>query len=384
MNRLKRIVLFTLVGVIFLSVPIHFWMTDPQDVMRRAFFLQAPLAKLSQQCSPNSPGWLGRMSLAGVDQLKALSTQVAFVDKNGGLSHCETGWQSTVLFSRRVDDNTRFRYGSLTKPVTASAIIILANEGRIDYRDDLVDSLNLGITSFVNAAFREVTVEQLLRHRSGIQGEIFLNRKKTACPNDLASFIAEGKIKRAGEFEYSNMGYCLLGEVISNKVGRPYKNAIDQLYGLNQRGILFVEYERKGDEVKRDFRFNDFYGVNNKGRFDYESVAATAGLSGSASAYSLLLKDIIGKTNGEILAGFDESCDDSNFKSCYGYGFYAYTPPEGRRLLVKEGYMPGASGVVVVNEEREIFVWLGNSDTENAVSGESMRKFLKRLGGEGF
>jgi len=384
MNRIKRIVFSSAFGFSFLVIPVHFWMTDSHGVMQQAFFFQAPLSKLSQQCSPNSPNWLKTVSLAGVDQLKALSTQVAFLDENGRLSHCETGWRSTMFFSRRVSSNTRFRYGSLTKPVTASAIVILINEGVLDYRSSLADSLSQDVTLFVNEDLWGVTVEKLLRHRSGIQGEIFVNRKKPSCPDGLAAYMADGKVKGDGEFEYSNMGYCLLGEVVAYKAGRPYKKAVDHFYGLANRGMRFVKYEEQADEVERDFRFNDFYGINNKGRFDYESVAATAGLSGSASAYSFLIRDMINKTHGDILAGFDSKCDHSKFKNCYGYGFYSYAPPGRQKMLIKEGYMPGSSGVVVINEKGEVFVWLGNSDTENASSGIAMKNFLDSVSIAGF
>ncbi len=384
MNSIKRIFCFSLAGFVFIAVPVHFWMTDPHGVMRQAFFIQAPLSKLTQQCSPNSPDWLGRISLTGIEQLKSLSTQVAFVDKNGNLSHCETGWKSAMFFSGRVDANTRFRYGSLTKPVTASAIIVLVNKGKLSYQSGLADSLGFDVAPSVNQGLSGVTIKNLLLHRSGIQGQIFLNREKPSCPDGLGSYMAEGKVKRNGDFEYSNMGYCLLGEVLAHKTGHSYEQAIEQLYGLSNRGMLFVGYERQHDEVKRDFRFNDFYGVNNKGRFDYKSVAATAGLSGSASAYSLLIREMIGKTGGDILGGFDAGCDDSSFKHCYGFGFYSYAPKAAERLMVKEGYMPGASGVVVINEEKEVFVWLGNSDTENSARGEAMREFLIMLGRAGF
>ncbi len=289
-----------------------------------------------------------------------------------------------MFFSDRVDVNTRFRYGSLTKPVTASAIIILVNEGKLSYRSGLADSLGHDVVPSVSQDLSGVTIEDLLLHRSGIQGQIFLNREKPQCPDGLGPYMAEGKVKRNGDFEYSNMGYCLLGEVIANKAGQPYKQAVDRLFSLRGRGIRFVDYESGMDEVRRDFRFNDFYGVNNKGRFDYEAVAATAGLSGSASAYGRLIKDMIRQTGGENLAGFDEGCNDSRLKACYGYAFYSYSLMGGKRVFVKEGYMPGASGVAVVNEKGEVFVWLGNSDTENAASGIRMSRFLGQLMGTEF
>ena len=381
MNSIKKIIICSLLGFFVLAVPFHFWLTDRHAVMRQVFNFQVPFAKLSQQCSEYSPPWLGEISAVGVDELKALATQVAFIDKKGGLSHCETGWRSAMFFSPRVDEDTRFRYGSLTKPVTASAILALINEGKVDYRDRLMDEL-AGLPG--HSDLQGVTIAQLLRHRSGVQGEMFLTREKPDCPDNLASFMATGTVRREGNFEYSNMGYCLLGEVVAHKAGRPYKQAIEQLYGLSERGMRFVDYQTEADEVKRDFRFNDFYGKNNKGRFDYEAVAATAGLSGSASAYARLLKDMIHQTDEEILSGFDAECDDRSLKFCYGYAFYSYSPMGGERLYVKEGYMPGAAGVAVVNDEGGVFVWLGNSDTENAASGVAMKAFLNRLVGLGF
>ncbi|KZY37444.1 hypothetical protein A3754_10300 [Alcanivorax sp. HI0083] len=384
MNSIKKIIICSLLGFFVLAVPFHFWLTDRHAVMRQVFNFQVPFAKLSQQCSEYSPPWLGEISAVGVDELKALATQVAFIDKKGGLSHCETGWRSAMFFSPRVDKNTRFRYGSLTKPVTASAILALINEGKVDYQDRLMDELGGRAGLPGHSDLQGVTIAQLLRHRSGVQGEIFLTREKPDCPNDLASFMATGAVRRAGEFEYSNMGYCLLGEVVANKKGLPYKQAIEQLYGLSDRGMRFVGYETENDEVERDFRFNDFYGVNNKGRFDYEAVAATAGLSGSASAYARLIKDIIHQTDQDILSGFDAGCDDRSLKSCYGYAFYLYSPAGRQRFFVKEGYMPGSAGLVVVNDKNEVFVWLGNSDTENAASGGPMEKILMELGVSSF
>ncbi len=384
MNRIKKIIFCSLLGFLILAVLVHFWLTDPYGVMRQVFNLQSPLAKFSQQCSEHSPEWLGEISLAGVDELKALATQVAFINRDGKLSHCETGWRSTMLVSPAVNEATRFRYGSLTKPVTASAIIALINDGALGYQDRLAKGLQQRERSPVSPYMLGVTIEQLLRHRSGVQGEVFLTREKPVCPDRLALLMATGTVRGAGEFKYSNLGYCLLGEVIANKTGQPYKQAIDRLFSLGGRGIRFVDYESGIDEVRRDFRFNDFYGVNNKGRFDYDAVAATAGLSGSASAYARLIKDMIHQTDEGILSGFDEECDDRSLKNCYGYAFYSYSPMSGKRLYVKEGYMPGASGVVVINDEGEVFVWLGNSDTENAASGMAMKIFLDKLVGLGF
>lgn len=369
----------SILGVLCLGAPLHFWLTDRHAVMRGVFGIQAPVARLSAACSEGSPSWLDEMSAHGIFRLKALSTQVALLNKRGELHHCETGWESTMLFSNRVNKNTRFRYGSMTKPITAAKILSLTEKKKLALDSTLGDLFSMPEKEETPA---NVTIGQLLSHRSGIPGHIFVNNSKPICPYGLADLVSSGQVSDNGEFEYSNLGYCILGEVIAVVTGMPYRTAMDSTYHLSARNIGYVQYEEADDEVERDFRFNDFYGRNLKGRFDYDAISSTAGMSGSASAYAILLDDLIEKTVPEFFES--AGCDSHIFKKCHGYAFYEYSPTSDKIYQIKDGYLPGASGLVVVNDDQEIFVWLGNSDTENAASGENMKRFLAELAETGF
>jgi CubicO group peptidase (beta-lactamase class C family) len=356
-------------------------MTEKEVILQHAFPLQAPVSIFSKQCSEKAPEWLHSMTRKGVNTLKALSTQTAFIGNDGRLHHCETGWLSAMFFSERVSKDALFRYGSLTKPVTALKVLSLINEGRIRLDSTLSDIFDLSEQEDSLGGYKGVTVAQLLSHRSGVEGGMFVEKTSPDCPSKVKSGLSR-KALGDKKSKYSNIGYCVLGEIIASVLRVDYRQAMEESFGLSKRGIGYAEYETQVGEVSRDFRFNDFYGVNNKGRFDYQAISSTAGMMGSASAYASLLKGGLKRTRPDAL--IEDDCDQTVYKNCYGYVFYGYEPLPGVRYWIKEGYLPGAGGVVVINDENEVFVWLGNSDTENASKGEAMREFLRGLALSGF
>jgi len=375
-------ILFLLVIVIaILVIPLHYWMTEKQAILQRIFPIQAPVSVFSKQCSKAAPEWLHSISSAGVKTLKALSTQTAFIGNDGRLHHCETGWVSTMFFSERVSKDTLFRYGSLTKPITALKVLSLIDEGHIRLDTTLQRVFSLSEKEDQLDGYKDVTVAQILSHRSGIEGSMFVEKKSPDCPAKLKYGLSR-KALEDEKSKYSNVGYCVLGEIIASVSHLNYRQAMEKSFDLSKRGIGYAEYETQKGEVGRDFRFNDFYGANNKGNFDYQAISSTAGMIGSASAYASLLKRFLEGVRLDDLVEGD--CDQKIYKNCYGYVFYRYEPLPDVRYQIKEGYLPGAAGVVVVNNKNEVFVWLGNSDTENAAEGSAMKDFLRQLASSGF
>jgi D-alanyl-D-alanine carboxypeptidase len=115
----------------------------------------------------------------------------------------------------------RFRVGSLTKPMVATVILQLADEGRLSLDDSL--------TRFLPGALPDgdrITLRHLLNHTSGIGDYVadpgfidaaFLNPSRVWTPQEIIA-IANGMPRRfspgeAGHWEYSNTNYILLGLV---------------------------------------------------------------------------------------------------------------------------------------------------------------------------
>jgi len=126
---------------------------------------------------------------------------------------------------------TTFNAYSITKPVTATAALLLADKGKLD--------LDAPIGSAAGVAGLEDygTVRETLLHRAGFRNPNPLRWIHLAEDHDTFSesaFVAEriasfrGTGRRPGS-GYSNIGYLLLGLAIERAHGRPFIRAIQDL-----------------------------------------------------------------------------------------------------------------------------------------------------------
>jgi CubicO group peptidase (beta-lactamase class C family) len=123
---------------------------------------------------------------------------------------------------------TKFRIGSVTKQFTATVVLLLQAEGRLDVQDHMCVYL-----PECPAAWQEITIHHLLTHTSGIPNFTgFLDyRKLQATPSAPGQTIARFKDKpldfKPGEkWSYSNSGYILLGYIIEQASGQSYETYV--------------------------------------------------------------------------------------------------------------------------------------------------------------
>ena len=141
-------------------------------------------------------------------------------------------WQDTFgiadLSTRApVRVETRFRVGSLTKLMTAAALMRLVDEGRVR----LDDPVRLTLPDFPHG---EVTLRQLAGHTAGVRHYSraeFLNTTPYASVADsLRKFAADPLLASPGErYAYSSYGYDVLGAVIERVTGRRFDGAMKSL-----------------------------------------------------------------------------------------------------------------------------------------------------------
>lgn len=123
-----------------------------------------------------------------------------------------------------VTSETVFELGSLSKQFTAAAILLLAEQGRIQ--------LDAGISQYLTEVPREwkaITVRHLLTHSSGIQEYLAVpGLPDEAHAVDHQSMTRMFFERLRLEFEpgetwaYSNSGYLLLGDIIERVSGQSY------------------------------------------------------------------------------------------------------------------------------------------------------------------
>eukprot|EP01032_Pedospumella_encystans_P026357 gene26357-29777_t len=102
----------------------------------------------------------------------------------------------------------RFRIGSITKTVTAVAVLQARDAGLLSL-DDTIGSV------VPETGYRDVTVRELLAHTGGLQSEPVGSWWERSPGVDFATLVAaSGSVSEPGEFHYSNLGFALLGEAV--------------------------------------------------------------------------------------------------------------------------------------------------------------------------
>ncbi|MGE7940353.1 serine hydrolase domain-containing protein [Bacillus paramycoides] len=129
----------------------------------------------------------------------------------------------------------RFRIASVTKTFTATVVLQLAGENRLNL-DDSIEKWLPGVIQGNGYGAKQITIQQILNHTSGIaeysrskEADFFANTKKSFTAEELVKIglslppdFAPGK-----GWSYSNTGYVLLGILIEKVTGNSYAEEIE-------------------------------------------------------------------------------------------------------------------------------------------------------------
>ncbi len=131
---------------------------------------------------------------------------------------------------KAVNLRSKFRMASMTKSLTALAVLKLRDEEKLDLDEPAeVYFPSLKNCKLTNDSPR-ITLRDLLLHSAGFPtDDPWADRKLAESVKDLADFVAGGVYfsnPAQATYEYSNLGYTLLGAVIEKVAGLPYHEYI--------------------------------------------------------------------------------------------------------------------------------------------------------------
>ncbi len=151
------------------------------------------------------------------------------------------GWGRTDLENNvPATAQSVYEIGSLTKQFTAAAVMQLVEQQKVR----LDDSIGLYLPT-LPAAWRVVTVRELLNHTSGIPsytdiGQRWIRRwGEEMSPDTLVALTASDSLsfKPGTSWRYDNSGYVVLGMLIEKLTGKPWAANITDRFskplGLN-------------------------------------------------------------------------------------------------------------------------------------------------------
>ncbi len=125
-----------------------------------------------------------------------------------------------------VKTETLFQSGSVGKQFTATAVMMLVEEGKINLEDKIAKY-------FADApdAWKNITVRHLLTHTSGLANDFpFENYKRDFTETEIIKLAATFPLDfEPGEkWSYSNVGYKLLGVLIGKVTGKFYGDFLQE------------------------------------------------------------------------------------------------------------------------------------------------------------
>jgi len=174
------------------------------------------------------------------------------------------------------DADTVFRIASVTKSFAAMAALKLRDEGKLSLDEPVAkyDPL-LGRLAYPTRDSPPITLRQLLTHGSGLpEDNFYLDVSIDMSAAEFESFLQPGlSFSRAPNthFEYSNIGFGMVGRVIERVAGMPARRYITQEI-LAPLGMTASGWEP--EEIARDHLAVGYWGADGYLGRDKQKIAA--------------------------------------------------------------------------------------------------------------
>jgi CubicO group peptidase (beta-lactamase class C family) len=288
-----------------------------------------------------------------------------------------------------------FRIASVSKLITAAAVMKLYEEGYLDPDDYVFGPEGILDTSlfsdYKDRRVEEITIKHLLNHTAGwsrrsgdpMFNTLYISRKMKIDPPLQVDHVIEYALSRnlnydpGTRYSYSNLGYGILGRIIEKKSGMPYEDYVI-MNVLKPAGIHDMHigrsfaHEKFPNEVsyynagrKLMTRAMDgsgelvpaYYGGNN-----IELLGAAGGWVASAPELCKLMtaldgfdnqQDILQKETLEMMVDPDRA----------GRGLFGWRGQDRYGTWWRTGYINGSTALVVRQQDEVNWVILMNTST---------------------
>jgi CubicO group peptidase (beta-lactamase class C family) len=185
---------------------------------------------------------------------------LAVLVRKDGKTVFERGYGVRDRRSRdRIGPATGFRLASLTKQLTATAVMLLVRDGKLGYEDALTDVLPA-----FPAYGRAITIRHLLTHTSGLPDyeDLMVTAEKGRAPfwtadrqirdDEVLALLrgeTKGRFAPGTSWAYSNSGYVVLGLVLGRVSGVSFGDFLRHRIFAPLRMTRTLAYVRGRNEV---------------------------------------------------------------------------------------------------------------------------------------
>ena len=163
-----------------------------------------------------------------------------------------------------VSGDTRFRIASMSKAFTAMAILKLRDEGKLSLDAPAERYIpEMRGWRYPTADSRRITVADLLHHTAGFVDDNPWGDRQQAMPEAAFTALLKKGVPFAQppgvRMEYSNLGYAILGRIVSTVSGMPYQAYVRLvlLAPLGMRATSYDVFASPGEARALGYRWQD-------------------------------------------------------------------------------------------------------------------------------
>ncbi|MCF2874775.1 MULTISPECIES: serine hydrolase domain-containing protein [unclassified Tenacibaculum] len=300
------------------------------------------------------------------------------VIKNGKIKHCQSFGYANLENQTLANCETNYRIASVTKQFTAMGILILINQGKLNYDSKLTEI----IPEFPDYG-KEITIKNLMLHRSGLQSYNRLypkDWKKQLVDKDVLNLLIKQDsllFPTNSKFKYSNSGYAVLATIIERVSGKSFKEFMDEevfeKLGMTNTTVYLKDLKIKNRAYGYKFIKNKY---ENKDQTKYTAIQGDGGIYSSVSDYAKWDKILYNETlvSKELLNDAFSNWNENGKTNGKGYGFgWQIDEKNGKKYLLHGGSTSGFLNTVLRIPSEKITVAIF---TNNGSKGGLKRKAL--------
>jgi CubicO group peptidase (beta-lactamase class C family) len=335
--------------------------------------------------------------------------------RDGKLIYARGYGYGDVEAQTRVQPDALFRIASVSKPITAVAILKLVEEGKLRLDDriaPLISDLRPAESATVDARWERITIRHLLQHTGGWDRDRSFDpmfRPQTAAdavgapaPASAETVIRYMKgvpldFDPGARYAYSNFGYAILGRIIERVSGMSYeqyvRTAILAPLGITRMRLGRTRLaDQATGEVRYYFPGQNYNGPSvrsvfaadgtvpyNYGGFYLEAMDAHGGWIASTIDLLRFVTAVDLRTNRPdfLRSASLEEMIAANApvwaNSAYWYGLgWLVRPSGGDANWWHNGSLPGTSSIIVRSYHNFAWAALFNARTDDGTFGNEL------------
>ena len=303
------------------------------------------------------------------------------VVKNGRVIYEDYKGFANLKTGKKIDATTPIHLASVSKVLTATAILRLVQQDNITLDQKVTDWLP-------KFPYKSTTIRTLLNHRSGLQHYANFpglmkknwNRKKVLTNQDIYNLLAQNKFRlktpNDTHFDYCNTNYVILALIIEKATGLNYRKAMKELIfkPLGMTNSYVFNYDTDRETASKSYRgntifpwdqFDDLYGDKNIYSTPRDLVKFDMGTYSPEFIKPELIQ--------EAYFGYSTIHVAKPIKD-YGLGMrMRFLPPNNEKMIYHNGWWHGNNtSFIPVKKDTVTVVCLGNKYSNRPYATLSM------------